>query len=61
MSEQYLKQLLDYQRFEGNSRLFTLIADTQARYGSALHDEEMEFVSAAGEIGSLPQKEEHHE
>lgn len=61
MSGEHLKRLFDYQRFVGNTRLLALMADTQFRYASALSDEELAFVNAAGEIGSPPPKEERHE
>lgn len=46
--EQILKELFDYQRFQGNIKLKILIADTESRYITELSDEEMGAVSAAG-------------
>ena len=43
-----IKDILDYQRFSPNSRLGEIIEDVQRRY-TALSDEELLFVSAAGE------------
>lgn len=47
--EKTLYRLFDLQRFSGNHRLAEIIADTEKRYGSALSDDELEVVSAAGE------------
>lgn len=41
--------LFDYQRIAENPRLAKMIEDTEARYGAALSDDSLEFVSAAGE------------
>ena len=38
-----------------NPRLAKMIEDTEARYGAALSDDSLEFVSAAGET-DIPQK-----
>lgn len=43
-----IKYTLDYQRFSPNSRLSEIIEDVQRRY-TALSDEDLLFVSAAGE------------
>ena len=43
-----LKYVLDYQRFSPNSRLSTMIENVEQRY-STLSDEDLFFVSAAGE------------
>ena len=49
-----LKHLFDFQKFEGNSRLASMIADTESRYGVGmtrnleLSDDELGFVNAAG-------------
>lgn len=54
-----LKQLFDFQRFQGNDRLETLISETENRYVEApkgLSDEELDFVNAAGEISPLKEK-----
>ena len=47
--------LFDYQRIAENPRLAKMIEDTEARYGAALSDDSLEFVSAAGET-DIPQK-----
>lgn len=47
--------LFDYQRIAENPRLAKMIEDTEARYGAALSDDSLEFVSAAGET-VIPQK-----
>ena len=46
--ETKLKRLFDYQKFENNSRLAALIADTEARYGAELSEEGLGMVNAAG-------------
>ena len=43
-----LKKTMDYQRFSPNSRLNEIIEDVQRRY-TALSDEDLLIVSAAGE------------
>ena len=49
-----LKHLFDFQKFEGNSRLSSMIAETERRYGVGtnygleLSDDDLELVSAAG-------------
>lgn len=43
-----LKQLFEYQKFENNGRLAGLIAETEARYGSELSEDSLDFVNAAG-------------
>lgn len=47
--ESKLKNLFDYQRFEGNSRLAELIRETEERTAQALTDEQLGLVSAAGD------------
>lgn len=48
--------LFDYQRIAENPRLAKMIEDTEARYGAALSDDSLEFVSAAGETDLLQKK-----
>ena len=48
MTEQTLKNLFDFQRFSRNSSLEKIIQDTQSRMPSALSDDELAYVSAAG-------------
>lgn len=50
--ERTLRNLFEYQRFENNSRLGRMIAETEKRYNSELSDDDLFFVSAAGEIES---------
>ena len=50
--ENKLKKLFDYQKFEGNAKLASLIADSDARFAQALSDEDLAFVNAAGEFPS---------
>ena len=47
--EKKLNAMFDYHRFESNTRLARIIADTESRYAKALSDEDLEMVSAAGE------------
>lgn len=47
--DEWLRRLFDYQRFERNARLDALIERAEERYGHMLSDEELEWVSAAGE------------
>lgn len=42
-----LKGLFAYQKFEGNSKLDKLIAETESRVGVALNDDELDMVNAA--------------
>ena len=49
MTEKTLEKLFDFQRFQNNPRLASLIAETESRYEEALSDEILEVVSAAGE------------
>ena len=44
-----LARLFDYQRFEKNKRLQALIDETEARRFHDLSDDDLEWVSAAGE------------
>ena len=55
-----LTKLFDYQRFEGNSRLQALIDETEDRYQHDLSDDDLEWVSAAGE-GTDPKPEKDGE
>ena len=48
-----LTALFDYQRFERNKRLQALIEDTENRCMNALSDDDLEWVSAAGEETDL--------
>lgn len=50
--ERTLRNLFEYQRFENNSRLGRMIAETEKRYYSELSDDDLFLVSAAGEIES---------
>ena len=53
-----LRQLFDFQRFQNNARLAAIIADTHARCGSALEDDQLEFVSAAGDAAAKQRLQE---
>ncbi|MGM9644957.1 MAG: hypothetical protein ACI3X1_07710 [Eubacteriales bacterium] len=56
-----LTALFDYQRFAGNERLQALIADTENRCLHALSDDDLEWVSAAGEQTDLKEKKDGQE
>ena len=56
--EKELTALIDYQRFAGNERLQALIADTENRCLHALSDDDLEWVSAAGEPSELREKKD---
>jgi hypothetical protein len=43
-----IKSLFDYHKFEGNSRLSSMISEVEGRYGVSLNDADLEFVNAAG-------------
>ena len=45
-----LKSMFEFQRFQNNPRLAKLIQQTEQRYAGELSDEDMDFVSAAGEF-----------
>ena len=47
--ERTVKNLFDFQRFKQNVRLDSIIRNTENRYASALSDDDLEWVSAAGE------------
>ena len=57
MTENTLKQLFEYQKFEKNSRLAAMIADTESRYNRALNDDDLSFVAAAGEQPEARERE----
>ena len=56
-----LTALFDYQRFERNKRLQALIDDTENRCMNALSDDDLEWVSAAGEETDLKDKKDGKE
>ena len=56
-----LTALFDYQRFERNKRLHALIEDTENRCMNALSDDDLEWVSAAGEETDLNDKKDGQE
>ena len=53
-----LTALFDYQRFERNKRLQDLIDDTERRCLCSLSDDDLEWVSAAGEETDLQEKKD---
>ena len=56
-----LTALFDYQRFERNKRLQALIKDTENRCMNALSDDDLEWVSAAGEETDPKEKKDGKE
>lgn len=46
--ENKLKQMFDYQKFEGNERLQKVIDSTQSKFGTKLEDDDLEMINAAG-------------
>lgn len=53
-----LTGLFDYQRFEKNKKLQALIDETEARCFHNLSDDELEWVSAAGEESDPKEKKD---
>ena len=51
--ENKLKKLFEYQKFEQNERLAKLIAETEARQAAEISDDDLEMVTAAGEITEI--------
>lgn len=47
--ENKLRKLFDYQKFERSPELDALIAQTHARYGEEISEDDLEHVAAAGE------------
>ena len=56
-----LTALFDYQRFERNKKLQALIEDTENRCMNALSDDDLEWVSAAGEETDPKEKKDGKE
>ena len=46
--ERKLFQAFDWQRFQSNERLASIISDVESRYARVLTDDDLEMVSAAG-------------
>ena len=53
-----LKDLFEYQKFAGNSRLEAMIKATESRYGSKLGIDDLELVSAAGTPEQIEKQKE---
>lgn len=47
--EKKITNLFDFQRFEHNSKLKSVLQDVEGHYTAALDDNDLAFVSAAGE------------
>lgn len=60
-TQEKLAAMFDFQRFAGNSRLQVLIKDTEERCLNALSDDDLEWVSAAGEQTGLKEKKDGQE
>ena len=52
--ERMITNLFDFQRFKQNTRLENIIQDAEGRYDNALCDDDLEWVSAAGEASPQP-------
>ena len=48
--ERMITNLFDFQRFKQNTRLENIIQDAEGRYDNALCDDDLEWVSAAGDV-----------
>lgn len=55
-----LSALFDFQRFAGNARLETLIAEGNGG-GGELEDDDLTWVNAAGEIAAQPNRSDNGE
>lgn len=51
--EKRLKQLFDLQKFQSNSRLAAMLAETESRYGAVLSEDDLAQVSAAGNVEAI--------
>ena len=60
-TQKRLTALFDYQRFERSKRLQALIEDTERRCLCSLSDDDLEWVSAAGEETDLKDKKDRKE
>ena len=47
--DEKLQKLFDFQCFQQNTRLVAILDDVAKRYANALTDDDLAFVSAAGE------------
>lgn len=56
-----LKKLFDFQNFAGNKRLQALIDETESRCLNSLSDDDLEWVSAAGEKTDPDEKKDGKE
>lgn len=57
--EKKLTRLFDYQRFENNSRLSKIIAQTEAKYAKQLDEDDLFLVNAAGETDAVTDKKDN--
>lgn len=57
--ENTLKKLFEYQKFEKNSKLESLIAQAHSNYDRELSDDDLEMVAAAGEAAVLDKTDEN--
>ncbi len=55
-----LKDMFDYQKFSGSSRLEEMIRETESRYPRRLSLDELEFVNAAGVPDMLRKKDDEN-
>ncbi len=61
MTEQRLREVFDYQRFENNDRLSFMLADALGRYDFSeegeLSDDDVDLLNAAGSLVNDPKTE----
>ena len=48
--ERKLSQLFDRQRFQQTDRLGSIIGEVESRYAASVADDDLELVSAAGDL-----------
>ena len=56
--DEKLQKLFDFQCFQQNSRLAAIMDDVAKRYANALTDDDLAFVSAAGEANRLAEDDD---
>lgn len=54
--EKRLRALFEYQRFQRNSHLASLIEETEEKYSHELSDDDLELVNAAGDMDNAGKK-----
>lgn len=49
-----LNAILDFQKFQNNKRLAKIITNAEQSFNSTLNDDDLSYVSAAGDLYNLP-------